>query len=164
MKVTSRGKGYDCPYCSGNKVMPGFNDLATTHPNLALEWHPTKNGELSPTMFSRGSTRKVWWKCAEGHEWQATIGSRSQGSGCPYCSGNKVMPGFNDLATRNPVLATEWNTTRNGDLLPTQVTSKSGKKVWWICKKGHEWQATVSSRSNGSGCPECSRQKRSKGK
>ena len=159
MKIINRCQGYGCPYCSGQAVLQGFNDLSTVNPVLASEWHPTKNGELYPTMVSRGSGRKVWWKCAEGHEWQATIGSRSQGSGCPYCSGNKVMPGFNDLATKNPDLATEWHPTRNGDLLPFQVTLKSGKKVWWLCKYGHEWQAKVSSRANGSGCPVCKRQK-----
>ena len=155
MEFANRCRGYCCPYCSGQKVLQGYNDLETTHPSLALEWHPTKNGELSPTMVSRGSTRKVWWKCSEGHEWQATIGSRSNGSGCPYCSGNKVMQGFNDLATKNPVLAAEWHPTKNESLLPSQVTAKSGKKVWWLCKHGHEWEAKICSRSNGSGCPVC---------
>ena len=159
MEIANRSSGYGCPYCSGQMVLQGYNDLKTTHPNLALEWHPTKNGELSPTMVSRGSTRKVWWKCSEGHEWQATIGSRSQGSGCPYCSGNKVLLGFNDLATINPDLAAEWNTTRNGMILPTQVTLKSGKTVWWLCKYGHEWQAKICNRANGSGCPVCRRKK-----
>ena len=160
MEIAKRSNGYGCPYCSGQMVLQGYNDLKTTHPNLALEWHPTKNGELSPTMVSRGSTRKVWWKCSEGHEWQATIGSRSQGSGCPYCSGNKVLLGFNDLATINPDLAAEWNTTRNGMILPTQVTLKSGKTVWWLCKYGHEWQAKISNRVNGRKCPYCRKSSR----
>ena len=161
MKIANRCRGYNCPYCSGQAVLQGFNDLSAINPTLASEWHPTKNGDLFPTMVSRGSTRKVWWKCSEGHEWQATIGSRSQGAGCPYCSGNKVMPGFNDLATKNPVLATQWHPTKNGDLLPSQVTLKSGKLVWWLCKHGHEWQAKVCSRSNGSGCPVCAMKDRS---
>ena len=155
MEIVNRCNGYGCPYCAGRMVLQGYNDLETTHPKLALEWHPTKNGELSPTMFSRGSTRKVWWICSNGHEWQASIGSRSNGSGCPYCSGNKVMQGFNDLATKNPVLAAEWHPTKNESLLPSQVTAKSGKKVWWLCKHGHEWEAKICSRSNGSGCPVC---------
>ena len=159
MEIAKRSNGYSCPYCSGQAVLQGFNDLSTVNPTLASEWHPTKNGELFPTMVSRGSTRKVWWECSKGHEWQATIGSRSQGAGCPYCSGNKVMTGYNDLATKNPVLAAEWHPTKNGDLLPSQVTSKSGKKVWWLCKNGHEWQAKICNRANGSGCPECTRKR-----
>lgn len=158
MKIINRCQGSGCPYCSGKAVLQGFNDLSTVNPALASEWHPTKNGDLSPTMVSYGSGQRVWWKCSEGHEWQAKIGSRSQGSGCPYCSGNKVMQGFNDLATKNPDLAAEWHPTMNGDLLPLQVTLKSGKKAWWRCKYGHEWQAKICSRANGSGCPVCKRQ------
>lgn len=28
------------------KLIPGVNDLATVNPELAKEWHPTKNGNL----------------------------------------------------------------------------------------------------------------------
>lgn len=155
MAISKRAGGYGCPYCSGQSVLQGFNDLLTVNPELAAEWNPTKNGDLSPTMVSRGSTRKVWWICSKGHEWQASIGSRSRGAGCPYCSGNKVLPGFNDLATRYPVLVKEWDIQKNGDLLPQMVSAGSGKKVWWKCKKGHEWQAKIVARVYGSGCPIC---------
>ena len=155
MEIAKRTNGYGCPYCSGQAVLQGFNDLVTVNPELASEWHPTKNGELYPTMFSRGSTRKVWWKCSKGHEWQASIGSRSNGAGCPFCSGNKVLPGFNDLATKYPALAKEWNAQKNGELFPQMVSAGSGKKVWWKCSKGHEWQAKIVARVYGSGCPIC---------
>ena len=56
--------------------MQGFNDLATKYPALAKEWDIHKNGELLPQMVSAGSGKKVWWKCENGHEWQATIASR----------------------------------------------------------------------------------------
>jgi hypothetical protein len=62
-----------------------------------------------------------------------------------------------NLAVINPSLAKEWHPTRNGDLNPRNVTPGSGKKVWWICTSGHEWQAAVYSRSRGSGCPVCNR-------
>lgn len=131
------------------------NSLASNNPKIANEWNYEKNGLLTPELVSNSSGKKVWWKCSKGHEWQATVNDRKKGFGCPYCSGNKVMPGFNDLATRNPILATEWHPTKNGDLLPSRVAPKSGKKVWWLCKNGHEWQATVINRANGSGCPIC---------
>lgn len=155
MKIANRTRGYSCPYCSGQTVLKGFNDLLTVNPELASEWHPKKNEELSPTMVSRGSTCKVWWICSKGHEWQASVGSRSKGAGCPYCSGNKVMPGFNDLATKYPALAKEWNMQKNGKLLPSNVTAGSGKKVWWKCENGHEWQSKIVARVYGSGCPIC---------
>ncbi|MBQ8623595.1 MAG: zinc-ribbon domain-containing protein [Oscillospiraceae bacterium] len=83
--MANRAKGRGCPYCSGKKILSGYNDLATTNPNLATEWHPDKNGVLLPTMVSPGSHKKVWWLCKKGHEWQASIENRSKGSSCPIC-------------------------------------------------------------------------------
>ena len=130
--------------------------LAAKRPDLAAEWHPTRNGHLTPELFSKSSQEKVWWKCQNGHEWQAVIGSRYKGNNCPYCSGKKLLVGYNDLATVNPLLATEWHSTKNDGLLPSMVQNKSKYKVWWKCSKGHEWQAAISHRSSGSGCPYCS--------
>lgn len=148
-------KQLGCVYCSGFKTLKGFNDIATTHPHLVGEWHPTKNGNLSPQDVSAGSAKQSWWKCSLGHEWKAVVATRgSGGSGCPYCSGNVVMSGFNDLATLNPALALEWHPTRN-TLLPTQVTQSSGLKAWWIGLCGHEWEAVIANRTNGAGCNIC---------
>lgn len=80
----------------------GYNDLATTHPNLTKEWHPTKNGDLTPNKVTSGSIKKVWWLDECGHEWYATINHRTNGRCCPYCSNKKVLKGFNDLATTHP--------------------------------------------------------------
>ena len=157
--VLNRNKGSGCPYCSGKRVLKGFNDLATRNPELASEWHPTKNNGLSPTAVTASSGKKVWWQCPNGHEWQATIADRNDGHGCPYCSGKRVLKGYNDLATKNPELAKEWHPVKNGDLTPDTVTAGSREKVWWQCSKGHEWQAVISSRSKGISCPYCSRKK-----
>lgn len=154
--IANRAKGIGCPYCSGNKVLSGFNDLVTRYPTIAKEWNLQRNGNLLPQMVSPGSGRKVWWKCQAGHEWQASITNRVKGRRCPYCSGRSVLQGYNDLATTNPSLASEWHPTQNGNLLPTMVSRGSTRKVWWICSKGHEWQATIGSRSQGAGCPYCS--------
>lgn len=82
---TSAGGGSGCPVCAGQAVLPGYNDLATTHPELTAEWSP-KNGELTPEMVSEGSGKKAWWVCGEGHEWSAVVNSRAlSGSGCPKC-------------------------------------------------------------------------------
>ena len=156
--INSRNDGRGCPYCSGQKVLKGFNDLATVNHDLAAEWHQTKNDDLTPEMVSIGSSMKVWWQCKQGHEWQAAIYNRNKGKSCPYCSGRKVLKGFNDLATVNPKLTVEWHKTKNGKLTPYMVTRSSNKKVWWQCRQGHEWQATINSRSNGSGCPICNQE------
>lgn len=158
--VSNRSKkGSGCPYCSNLKAWPGFNDLATTTPDIAKEWHPTKNDTLTPQMVVCGSERRVWWQCSKGHEWQARLADRKRGHGCPYCAGQRVLKGFNDLATTNPDLAKEWNYNKNGILSPDSISSGNNKKVWWICSKGHEWQSTISSRSSGVGCPICSNKK-----
>lgn len=158
--VQNRTIGQKCPYCSNRKLLVGYNDLATTSPNLVKEWNYEKNGELTPQEVMRGSIRKVWWKCDKGHEWEAVVGSRRNGVGCPYCAGIKVMKGYNDLATINPRVAKEWNYEKNGDLTPDKVTKSSGKKVWWKCEIGHEWEAPISNRNKGSNCPICDSEKK----
>lgn len=146
-----------CPVCSSNKVLVGYNDLATTHPALVKEWHPTKNGELMPTDVVAGSNKKVWWLCSKGHSFLQSLIKRTERSyNCPYCSGAKVWKGGNDLATVNPRLASEWHPTKNGDLRPTDVTAGSGKRVWWKCPLGHEYQAVISIRNHDhTNCPIC---------
>lgn len=155
----SRSKlGTGCPYCSNQKVLAGFNDFSTARPDLVTEWHPTLNGALRPEEFLPGASVKIWWFGKCGHSWEATLNSRhSQGSGCPYCSNQKVLAGFNDLASCFPEVASEWNSKRNNEVSPTEVIKGSNKKYWWKCVDGHEWEAAVSSRtSRKTGCPFCS--------
>ena len=141
-----------------SKIIPGVNDLNTTNHELASQWHPTKNGDLTPFDVSAGSGKRVWWQCEKGHEWQAQICSRSQKShGCPYCSGRRPISGESDLATLKPSVAVEWHPTKNGTLTPEQVSCFTHKEVWWLCPAcGHEWQSAISNRSCGNGCPPCS--------
>ena len=95
--------GYDCGICCGLIVVEGVNDLATTHPKLAKEWHPTKNGDLKPTQLTFGCNKKVWWLGECGHEWEAQINSRRNNTrNCPYCANKKVLRGFNDIVTTHP--------------------------------------------------------------
>jgi hypothetical protein len=154
---SNRGRG--CPACVNQVVVPGLNDLATTNPDLAAEWHPTLNGERTPTDVFAGSNSKVTWVCAPyNHVWIAGLAARSvKGTGCPICTGRKVLEGFNDLVTTNPELIPEWHPTLNGDLAPSEVMAGSRKHVWWSCSEhGHEWRAIVSSRAQaGTGCPTC---------
>ena len=128
--------------------------LQVRNPEIAKEWHPINNGNLRPLAVTEFSNKRAWWICQKGHEWEATVNDRSQGYGCPYCSGLKACED-NCLATLKPDLAKEWHPTMNGSLTPKDVTRGSGKKVWWICKQGHEWKAIINSRSSGKGCPHC---------
>ena len=155
--VNNRSKGAGCPICANARLLQGYNDLATVYPQILKEWHPTKNGNLTPKDVLSGTNKKVWWICPKGHEWKASINARaSRNDGCPICSNKKVLKGYNDLETISPELAKEWNPTNNGLMKPSDVTSGSGKKIWWQCSKGHEWQAKVSDRFiKKSGCPIC---------
>ena len=74
--IASRTKGSGCPVCSNKKVLTGYNDLATTYPELATEWHPTKNGDLKPTDIIPNSKKKVWWMTTQRGEWQASVCGR----------------------------------------------------------------------------------------
>ena len=98
-----------CPYCTGRKVLPGFNDLATLYPELAEEWDQEKNGNLRPDQFTAGSLMKIWWRCRNGHSWKTTIGNRTRGHDCPICRKEKTVPGVNDLATLHPELIAFWS-------------------------------------------------------
>ena len=152
--------GSRCPYCAGYHAIPGETDLITLSPEIAEQWDYEKNGDLRPETVTASSHKKVWWKCGLGHSWQAMPFSRTRArsAGCPYCTGRKVLPGFNDLATLKPKLAEQWHSTLNGDMKPTDVPLGSNKKVWWKCRDGHVWQAYIYARTkrNGTGCPVCS--------
>lgn len=158
--VAPRAKrGVGCPYCSGKKVLSGFNDLATTYPEIAKQWDEKKN-EMSSSSVLPGSNMKAWWKCDMGHSFEMFIYNRTSNrpQSCPYCSGKKVLPGFNDLATTHPEIAKQWDAEKN-NLKPTEVNAGSGKKIWWVCDNGHQWETSVLNRKSGSGCPMCAGQK-----
>jgi DNA-directed RNA polymerase subunit RPC12/RpoP len=130
-------------------------NLSVVNPGLASEWNLVKNGHLKPEDITPGSGKKIWWICKKAHEWQAVVANRTNGNGCPYCSGRRVTKD-NCLKTKNPSIARQWHPVKNGDLTPEDVTPGSHKKIWWVCEKGHEWQASVKNRNYGRGCPYCS--------
>lgn len=127
-------------------------------PQLLDQWAAELNAPLSPDTLRPNSHRVVWWRCEKGHSWQAIIASRTRlGCGCPYCAGRRVLKGFNDLATRFPRLALQWDAELNKGLTPSEVTPGSSLRVWWRCGAGHVWRAAVYSRTGPKkcGCPIC---------
>ena len=159
--------GTGCPVCTGKQALAGENDLATLYPDIAAQWDETKNGTLRPSNVTADSNRRVWWKCEKGHSCRAVIAQRVQrGDGCPYCANRKVLPGFNDLATVQPLVAKQWHETLNGALTPEMVTAGSHKKAWWQCSYGHVWKAAIYSRAGVQqcGCPVCAGKTRRKTK
>lgn len=156
MVYTRTGDNAGCPYCAGKRVVPGENDLASQMPDIAAQWHPTKNEDRTPGSVSAGSHVKAWWLCDQGHEWRASVKSRAVGTGCPICANRVLLPGRNDLATTHPELARQWHPTKNDGVKPRDLMAGSRRKVWWQCARGHEWQAIVYSRTSmNAGCPVC---------
>jgi len=150
-----------CPMCAG-KIVVKSNCLATTHKELAKQWHPTKNGRVTPNLVVAGTSRKVWWLCPEAkdHVWQNSPASRSRQKGnCPFCD-KKYLVRSNSLAVTNPELAKEWHPTKNGKRTPFDIVDGSHTKVWWKCSMGddHEWEVAVAQRKKH-GCPICSGRK-----
>lgn len=155
----SRIHGNGCPVCAGKQIIAGVNDLASRFPQIAGQWHPTKNEGRTPQSVSAYSNTRAWWICELGHEYQAFVAHRTNmGSGCPYCANRKVLAGFNDLASQEPQIAAQWHPTLNGDLTPQMVTPGSAKKAWWQCEEGHVWKTAIYSRAarDKCGCPVCS--------
>lgn len=159
--VRSRVSGSGCPVCAGRQLLAGEKDLVSQFPELALEWDRQKNGALTPESAIPGSSRRVWWRCEAGHSWFASISSRAyRNSGCPICAGKQVLQGFNDLASKNPAIAMQWDAKKNGTLTPQDVTIGSNRIVWWRCAKGHSFQAAVATRTmQASNCPYCTNRK-----
>lgn len=149
--------------------------LAYCSPSIAAEWHPIKNGNLTPDKIYNTSNRKVWWLGKCGHEWQMSVCDRTRipakqtpgkrvkkPYGCPYCSGKRILDGFNDLQTTFPQVASEWHPSKNGDLNPTDISYGSKKVIWWQCINGHEWKATPNHRCGShQNCPICYKENRS---
>lgn len=132
--------------------------ISTNLPKIIKEWHPTKNGNLTPHDVTFASHKKYWWICKEGHEYRTSVHTKSKGRGCPYCSGHKLHIN-NSLASVNPELSKEWHPIKNGDKTPEIVFPSSRKeKAWWQCSKikDHVWETKIKERhQQGNGCPYC---------
>lgn len=148
-----------CPACAGRVPKTGINDLFTICPHLKREWDFEKNKHLNPSMLSKGSHTKAWWKCTKGHSYEMTIQRKSAGAGCPYCSSHRVLIGFNDFKTAFPNLAKEWDLEGNNGKSPDMYTVHSNQKVWWLCPKGHKYEMSITARASGGTCPYCSNHK-----
>jgi hypothetical protein len=167
-EVRFRVKGSQCPVCRQENISNNLAKLEKEYPELLAQWHPQRNGDLTPVNVSASSTRQVWWKCDQcNHEFQTSIITRlslarkakefSRKLGCAAC--NNTLPSASEthnLAHVFPDIAAEWHPHKNA-LLPTEFTPKSTKKVWWQCKTcNHEWESRIAARTGrGQGCPQC---------
>ena len=114
-----------------------------------------KNNKIDPKKLSPGKRDKVWWICPKEHEYKAGILNRVQGSGCLYCSNQKVGYG-NSLYDKYPAVAKEWHPLKNGTIKAKDVFPRTNRIFWWKCIKGHEWKnSTIARTKFNSGCKKC---------
>jgi len=152
--VYNRNSGNSgCPACSGS-VVTAKNRLSVHSAELVSEWG--KKNKRPPTEFSYGSDHRAYWECSTcAHEWRASINKRTiSGRGCPACSG-RVVSDKNRLSIQRPNLLSEIHPTKNKDFDPSKVSYGTNLKIWWKCEMGHEWQAVITNRARGAGCPHC---------
>ena len=153
--VKACSNGEKCPICSGARVIAGINDLQTTHPEIASEWSE-KNLPLKPDEVNAKSRKNDWWRCGKcGNEWKSVINARVKGTVCPVCAEREVLAGYNDLATTDNQLLSEWDYKQN-KLKPTEVSRTSAKRAWWKCRHGHSWSMKINERTIlNKGCRIC---------
>lgn len=155
-KINNRTSGEtECPMCVGSRPIKGVNDLATLFPWLVTEWDIEKNGGKKPSDYLPKSNVYIHWRCHRGHEWEAKIYHRTDGSQCPYCTGLRAIRGETDLEARAPHIAKEWHPTKNDNRYPFEFTLYSHFPAWWICSLGHEYQSPIYRRTRGCGCSIC---------
>lgn len=146
-----------CEHCHEIKDTKKKKKYLTEYPQLMEEFDKEANKGLDPSKLTYGSQKRIGWICPLGHKYTSTVWQRTVGHwGCPYCSGHKILKGFNDLATTHPELVEEWDNEKNL-LKPTEVSHGSRADIWWKCKHGHSWKAPIYSRTVGCGCPQCAK-------
>jgi hypothetical protein len=131
--------------------------LFDSFPYLKKQWDYSKNKNIDPEILTVGSNKKISWKCDKNskHLWRARVADRTiKKLKCPFCSGYKPSE-ENNFLYKFPKLAKEWNYKKNKKK-PNEYLSQSHQRVWWICKKGHEWESKITNRSTlKRGCPYC---------
>lgn len=143
-------------------VVSKRGSLAENMPELAKEWHPVKNGDMTPADVTTGRFKPVWWLCSTcGYEWEASPNNRKKGIGCPHCSGRVAMPGVDDIATVYPDVVNYWDYAKNDNVHPEECLPGSGHKVAWICRNcNHEWIQIIRRRIiSPYYCPKCKNRK-----
>ncbi len=130
-----------------------MRSFAEVCPALVCEW--SQENTFGPDQVSYGSNKPIIWNGVCGHTWTGTPKNRSNGHGCPVCSGNKIIAGINDFSTLFPKEANEWS-DRNFPSAPQNYGAHSNQSFWWKCRScGREWKARIADRSDGHGCPYC---------
>lgn len=150
-----------CPVCDNRIIQPGYNDLATTHPNVAAQLDITLNNGLTATQIAASSRQTLQWRCPVGHSFTASVSNRTAAkSSCPICLNRVIVPGVNDVATTHPEVVALWDPSWLAIARPTKMSAGSNRMVYFICAtERHSYQIRLVEATNGKGCPVCGRKK-----
>lgn len=146
--VASRASGCGCPYCSG-RFASDANNLAVLYPGLLEQWDYDNNTHFNPSDVTPHVNKKAWWRCSNGHTWQATIYNRTKNkSGCPHCARNNSRK-----YTIEYFLA--YAAKLNGKCL-TEKYCNAKTKIAMSCENGHTWSTRAEAfLYSNDWCPMC---------
>lgn len=144
-----------CPYCTNRQVLKGFNDLQHVFPDIASELVASDDHSGQADQILAVSTKKLRWRCKQGHTWEAPVRARTKGHGCPYCKKRFLDSATNSLQALYPKLAKEWDLVKNSPIKPCEVFDGGAKNYWWKCEFGHSWKSSIARRVSGRGCHVC---------
>jgi hypothetical protein len=124
-----------------------MGSLKEKYPEISIQFDAKRN-KIDVSDLSYGSHIKIWWLCIKGHNWLASVNSRTnRNSGCPYCSRWKLeetekleiaskKKRLVSFLEKRPELEREWHSENNKD--PNKVAYGSNKLYKWICSNSHE--------------------------
>jgi hypothetical protein len=161
----------NCPVCAGyakpNEMRKLGVTVAEKVPTLVDEW---ADAQCSPFGVRATSKRIIKWRCRRcGHSWQAQVRDRTRGSGCPICSRRMAaertriakLAKSGSLAQKAPTLVSQFDTAKNVEVTIDSVSASSHRKLWWKCRKGHEWRQSPNQRlirGRITDCPICAKE------
>ncbi|PZF12157.1 hypothetical protein DEJ25_10085 [Curtobacterium sp. MCPF17_011] len=156
MSLYNRSQGSGCEPCRRVGLRSTRTSLVDTHPDIAAQWHPTRNNGKQPEDYSYGSNDEVYWLCttSAAHWYPQRIDRKVQGYGCSLCSSRRLILRVNDLATTDPLLVTEWHDYLNVPKRPELMFAGTDRH-WWKCAFGHVKQQSVPNRRKSRGCTDC---------
>lgn len=145
-----------CPVCQNNVIHAGYNDLASSHPDVAAEFDETRNGGLTAQQVLASAKEPYFWRCPKGHSYPATPSNRTAAkSKCPVCLNRLIVTGINDITTTHPQLLAEWHPSWLRRVPPTTHGAGSQESIIWVCANAHEYAMSIADRVKSKGCHQC---------
>ena len=166
-----------CPGCAGkvptdaNNLLKWCQDNGEWGQKLVAEW---AEPDVNMKDVLPATNKKLSWRCSAGctvdgepFTWESTLNSRtcSIRAGCPGCSGrvptdeHNLLKWCQDNGEYGQKVIAEW---AEPDVNMKDMLPASNKKLLWRCPSGcmedgqpFTWEARVSSRTEGRGCPGC---------